>query len=111
MFSNKYRLKKSQEIAKVFKNGKCIYGKYVFIKYLPNNDINSRISISISTKLFKQATKRNRIKRLIREAMKSHLSTSQLQSLNILIIAKKTLPSDITLQKIKQDISNIFKKI
>jgi ribonuclease P protein component len=109
MFSTKYRLRDNKEIAIVFKNGKYIHGKYVFIKYIFNKKKNARIAINVSTRLFKQAVKRNRIKRLIREAMKPHLST--LPNLDILIIAKKELTTNTNSQKINTDISNIFNKL
>jgi ribonuclease P protein component len=109
MFSNEYRLRNTTEIAKVFKFGKYIHGSYVFIKYTPNRKKTARVAISVSTKIFKQAVKRNRIKRQIREIAKPYLS--KLPAMDILIIVKKELTIDINSQKIKTDISNIFNKL
>jgi ribonuclease P protein component len=109
MFSNKYRLRDTTEIAKVFKIGKYVHGKYIFIKYVPNKQKTARIAISVSTKMFKQAVKRNRIKRLLRESIQPHLTT--LPNLDILIIAKKELTIDIPSKDINTDISNIFNKL
>lgn len=107
MFSTKFRLRNSKQIAQVFQTGKYIHGKYVFIKYLPNKINNPRIAISVSTKFFKQAVKRNRIKRLIREATKQS-NFQKKSSLDILIIPKKTFLLDTALTEIKKDIHNIF---
>jgi len=109
MFANKYRLRDTKRIAEVFKTGRYIHGKYVFIKYVPSKQVCARIAISVSTKLFKQATKRNRIKRLIREALKPHLSN--LPELDILVITKSTLTTDVSLDALKKDTDEIFKKL
>ena len=109
MFSNKYRLRNTTEIAKVFKIGKYVHGKYIFIKYIPNKQETVRIAISVSTKMFKQAVKRNRIKRLLRESIQPHLTT--LPNLDILIIAKKELTMDTLAKDINADIKKIFRKL
>jgi len=109
MFSKQYRLRESQKIAHVFKIGKHVHGKYIFVKYIPTNKKNAHIAISVSTKLFKQATKRNRIKRQIREAVKPHLL--KLPPMDILIITKKELKIDIPSKDINTDISNIFNRL
>jgi ribonuclease P protein component len=107
MFSAQFRLRNSKQIAQIFQVGKYIHGKYIFIKYLPNKKAHPRIAISVSTKFFKQAVKRNRIKRLIRESIKS-FNFKKIPSLDILIITKKTLGANITLSEIQKDINNIF---
>jgi len=109
MIANEYRLRNTKRIAEVFKFGRYIHGKYVFIKYIPNKQATARIAISVSTKFFKQAVRRNRIKRLIREALKPHLSN--LPELDILVITKSTLTTDISLNELKKDTNEIFKKL
>ena len=109
MFSKEYRLRETKEIAKVFKIGKYIHGSYVFIKYIPNKQKTARIAISVSTKIFKQAVKRNRTKRQIREALRPHLG--HLPKLDILVIVKKALATDTSSQEINKDISDILKRI
>jgi ribonuclease P protein component len=109
MFSTEYRLRNTQEIAKVFKTGKYIHGNYVFIKYIPNKQKTVRLAISVSTKIFKQAVKRNRLKRQIREAVKPHLL--KLPTADILIITKKELTINTPSKDIATDISNTFNKL
>ncbi len=109
MFSNKYRLRETKKIAQVFKTGKHIHGKYIFIKYTVSKETSPRVAISVSTKLFKKAVDRNRIKRLIREAIKPHLTT--LPNLDILIIVKKEIDENISLTELKKDTVNIFNKL
>lgn len=109
MFSNEYRLRNAKRITEVFKFGKSLHGKYVFIKYISNKQDVPRVAVSVSTKIFKQAIKRNRIKRLIREVLKLRLS--HLPKLDILVIAKSAITADIALDKLQKDISKIIKKI
>ena len=109
MFSNEYRLRANKTIAQVFNRGKYIHGKHLLIKYLPNRKENCRIAISVSTKLFKRAVDRNLIKRKIRETVRPRLNT--LPNVDLLIIAKKELPTNITIQEMSTDISNIFNKL
>jgi ribonuclease P protein component len=107
MFSAQFRLRNPKQIAQVFQVGKYIHGKYVFIKYLPNEKTYPRVAISVSTKFFKQAVKRNRIKRLLRESIKL-FNFKKIPSFDILIITKKTLVANIALSEIQKDINNIF---
>ncbi len=109
MFSKEYRLRDTKEIAKVFKLGKYIHGNYVFIKYTPNKQETARIAISVSTKIFKQAIKRNRIKRQLREILRPYLL--KLPTLDILVIVKKELTINTPNKKISTDISNIINKL
>ena len=57
------------EADKLFNTGKKVYTKTFKIVYLPTTDAGEVI-ISAPIKIFKRANKRNRIKRLVREAIK-----------------------------------------
>lgn len=107
MLNNNLRLRSSRRIGEIFKKGKYTHGKFLLIKQLPNQQKNTQIAISVSVKLFKQAIKRNRLKRLIREAVKNNLT--KLPKQDILIIAKPTVDTSITLEKLQTDLNNILK--
>ena len=62
-----YRLKKKADFDKVFKKGKKVYGKSLLMLYLPSNTL--KIGITVSKKHGK-AVVRNRIKRLLRAAIR-----------------------------------------
>ena len=109
MLPNKVRLRNSKRIGEIFKRGKYSHGKLLLIKYLPNDASSTQVAISISTKLFKQATRRNRIKRLIREAIKPHLT--DLPRMDILIIVKGSVNASATLSEIKADLDNLLLKL
>lgn len=62
-----YKLTKNSEFKKVYSSGKSLADKYLVVYFLKNGMSHNRIGISVSKKLGK-SVKRNRIKRLIREA-------------------------------------------
>ena len=63
-------LKKNYEFKRVLTRGKYLTGRYIECFYINNNSKNKNfIGIAISSKIAK-ATKRNRIKRIIRENYK-----------------------------------------
>jgi len=57
------------ETDKLFNTGKKVYTKTFKIVYLPTKDVGEVI-ISAPIKIFKRANKRNRVKRLVREAIR-----------------------------------------
>ena len=60
-----YRLKRTSDFDKLFKKGKKVYAKSLMMLYFPSDCL--KIGFSVSKKHGK-ATKRNRIKRLLRAA-------------------------------------------
>ena len=66
-----YTLKKNYEFRKVFNRGKFFGSNTIEAFIIENRKRYNRIGIAISSKLFK-ATKRNKIKRLIRENYKNN---------------------------------------
>jgi ribonuclease P protein component len=59
---------KKSEIEKLFTTGKKVYTKTFKIVSMPSED--GGVIISAPIKIFKRANKRNRVKRLIREAIR-----------------------------------------
>ena len=73
MLPKKYRLKSKKEIDQLFKDGKAVRNSFLFLKYKENNLSNSRFAFSIGLKYSKNATERNRMKRILREALKTFI--------------------------------------
>ena len=67
-FPKKERLIKTKEFRKVYKDGRSFKADFVILKIAPNNKPTNRVGFSISAKSVKRAFRRNRIKRLFREA-------------------------------------------
>ncbi|MBT8236099.1 MAG: ribonuclease P protein component [Bacteroidia bacterium] len=70
-FTKNERLKSKKLFQSVFDNGKVITAYPLKISYLPISDTSihkSQISVLVGKKKFKSAVRRNRVKRIIREA-------------------------------------------
>jgi ribonuclease P protein component len=67
-FTKEERLIKTKDFRKVYKDGRSYKAGFVILRVLPNAAGTNRIGFSISAKSVKRAFRRNRIKRLFREA-------------------------------------------
>jgi ribonuclease P protein component len=83
-------LAKRRDFELVFKKGLSSASKYLVIYARPNELNWNRLGLSVSKKIGKAVT-RNRIKRLLREAMRKVLGDF-LQYYDFVIVAKKTAP-------------------
>ena len=96
MFPRKHRLAKTAEVQSTLKRGRSFFNSYCTIKYLSKPD-QTRITIIVSTKVSKKATVRNRVKRVLREAIRPYLLLCRPG--NYVIIAKpsaaKAVASDV----------------
>ena len=70
MLANINRLRKEREIQKVFKVGKSVRSANFSIRYAPNCLNNNRFAVVVGTKVDKRATRRNAIKRQVREVLR-----------------------------------------
>lgn len=104
------KLKKNYEFKRVLTKGSYYSGKYLDIFVKKNNLSINLIGIAIGVKIAK-AVKRNRIKRLISEnyrLMEKELKTGY----NIVFLWKRKVDiSNATFSNIKEDMTNVFKRI
>lgn len=85
-------LKKNYEFQKVLKHGKWYSSENLSVYVARNNHCENKLGIAISKKVAK-SVKRNRIKRLIREAYRLNEKNMQ-KGYNIVIIVKKNIIID-----------------
>jgi len=86
----KYRLIKDKDFDRVFKEGKTVKSSFLFIKFL--NSSSLKVGIAVSSKVYKKANERNRVKRIISEELKKILKN--LMSLEMIIVVNKKGPED-----------------
>lgn len=104
------KLKKNYEFKRVLTKGNYYSGKYLDVFVKQNNRSINFIGIAIGVKIAK-AVKRNRIKRLISEnyrLMEENLKVGY----NIVFLWKKKVDiCNATFFNIKEDMTNIFRRI
>ncbi|GJQ59721.1 MAG: ribonuclease P protein component [Candidatus Scalindua sp. AMX11] len=98
-FSKEERLRKRNDFQKVFREGKVFRNDQIAVYALLNNSEISRLGITVGRK-FGNAVKRNRLKRIFREAYR--LNKQLLHRGVDLIILPRSGFSDLTLTAIEE---------
>ena len=73
MLHKRNRLAKATEIAAAFSRGRTFFNPFFTIKFLPAQS-GKRFTVVVSTKVYKSAVKRNRLKRIVREYVRKNLA-------------------------------------
>ncbi|MCK9445793.1 ribonuclease P protein component [bacterium] len=108
MLPKENRLKKEKEFEAVFKGGRTLKGKSVFLKYLINGTDQTRIGFVVSKKISKLAVERNKAKRRMRDIVR--LKKDNLKDgLSIVIISLPPIKG-MEYKEIKQDLENLLSK-
>ena len=89
MLKQQYRLKKKYQFNYVYRVGKTCHGKFLLIVFSPSKNKNVKIGVSVSKKIG-NAVKRNRARRLLREAISKHLDEIKV-NYNIILVAKQAI--------------------
>ncbi|MDP2719183.1 MAG: ribonuclease P protein component [Dehalococcoidia bacterium] len=101
----KYRLTSKSDFSNVYNGGFSRANRLLVLKALPNSLSESRFGFSVSRRIG-NAVVRNRVKRLLRECVRSQLVKG---SWDIVFIARKPVLS-ATFQDIRQSVSILLKK-
>jgi ribonuclease P protein component len=72
MLKRANRLAKSKDIQTAFARGRTFFNPFFGIRFLPKST-EKRFTIVVSTKVYKSAVARNRLKRLVREHIRKNL--------------------------------------
>jgi len=84
-----FRLGLQRDFDNIFKNGRSASLGGLVLKYLPNNRSFSRLAVIVSQKVAKKSTKRNLLRRRLKEIVKKHLT--DLRGWDIILITKAEL--------------------
>ena len=104
------KLKKNYEFNNTFKRGKYFSGELIECFFIKNNKNINYFGIAISSKHC-NAVKRNRIKRLIREAYILLESVVKTGNTFVFLLKKKTEVEECNYNNIVEDMRKIFQKI
>lgn len=70
MLPKEQRLRTKKDFDVLWKRGRAVYGRALGIRFAPNNGIESRFGVIAGLKVSKRATKRNLVRRRVREALR-----------------------------------------
>jgi len=105
-FRKREHILKSRDFRTVYKKGLSVKSGPLVLCCMPNGLPHSRVGFSISSRNIKLASRRNRIKRLLREAYRRQRADIH-NTADLVFIAKRPLPETATYK----DVSAIFLKL
>ncbi len=108
MLSSKNRIKKKKEFDSVFNLGKTVSNKNYILKIKDSNRSFPRFAFVVPSRFEKRATKRNRIKRVFREVVRSLLPFIK-GGFDIIFIIKTK--EEISFSNLQKELQLLFKKI
>lgn len=107
---NKLRLKRKKDFRKVYNYGRSVANRELVMFIMENKRVESyRFGISVSKKIGKAVT-RNRVKRLIKEAINSFLREYELDNNIDIIIIARTPTANMELYQFEKSLKDIFRK-
>jgi ribonuclease P protein component len=75
MFAKKNRLAKTKDVESTITQGRAFFNSIFRLKVVFKTLGDSRFTVVVSTKVAKNASVRNRLKRIVREFIKKHLKS------------------------------------
>lgn len=108
------RLRSNTDFQRIYKKAKRFTGPFLLLLAQPNNLEYPRLGLSLAKKKVKTAVARNRIKRIVRESFRAHLTN--LPGVDIIVIASQgcdQIPNEKlfeTLQKRWPELIAYYKK-
>lgn len=107
MLKKNYRLRKKYQFNYVYKMGKVIRQPDILLFYCPSKNKNIKIGLSVNKKVGGAVT-RNRVKRLLREALRPSLPLLK-PNYNVIIFAEPSI-INLSLAQITEQIDSAFLK-
>lgn len=90
MLSLKNRLKKKKEFERVFKRGRGVKEDFLVLRLVKTNLPQSRFGFIVGTKISKKATLRNKLRRRLRELIRTKMEKIK-KGYDIILIAQPGL--------------------
>ncbi len=108
MLSKDNRLKKKKDFEKVFNQGKSYKGRFFSAKVLKTDLKESRFGFIVSGKVSKKAVIRNKIRRLLQEAVRKNFPDIK-KIVDVAIVAFPQIQNE-TREEIQKSVSDFLKK-
>ena len=101
------KLRKIKEYATVYRRGEKIYGKYVLLFFMPNQQEISRFGV-VTTKKVGNAVIRNKWRRRIKEIVREYGDDLQ-SGYDIIVLARPRI-KESEFSSVKKDITRVLRK-
>lgn len=108
MLAKQYRLRKTNDFKSVFKKGRGVQKDGVLVRVKPAEKSQPRIGIIVSKKVAKKAVARNRIRRVLAEAIRLHLGDMK-KNVDVVVVALPDFKAKKTPQAAKT-LYDLFKQ-
>lgn len=99
------RLRKNKEFSRVFKLGKALVGQRIVVYTLENSLSYSRVGVTVSRKLG-GAVERNQLKRIMREAWRTH--EGRMRKGFDLVLVPRRKAKDASFHEISQELQQLL---
>jgi len=110
MLPAQYRLKNRKDFNEVFRQGKTFSNEVLIIKYKEKEAGKLKIGFSVGLKVSKKPSKRNKIKRWMREALKPFLKEIKTGYQIIFLINSNFPCKQISYSLIREKIENLLRR-
>lgn len=108
-FAKQERLIKTKDFRKVYKDGRSYKADFIILRLLPNAASTNRIGFSISAKSIKRAFRRNRMKRLFREAYRKNKKILK-KGFDIVFVVRKDAKESFSYADAERVLLNLSKQ-
>lgn len=108
-FRKREHILKSRDFRAVYKKGLSVKDGPLVLCAMPNGMAHSRIGFSISSRNIKLASKRNRVKRFLREAYRQNRASIKKPS-DLVFVAKRALPENASFEDVKRAFLKLIAK-
>jgi len=108
-FSKQERLIKTKDFRKVYKDGRSYRAGFIILRSLPNAASTNRLGFSISAKSIKRAFRRNRIKRLFREAYRKNKNIIK-TGFDIVIVVRRDVKENFSYVEARRILLDLSKQ-
>lgn len=114
MFARQQRLTKKRDVQRIYKSGASSASRWLFVRCLPNRLPDSRFTVVIGKKVAKRAVDRNRLKRLVRQAVAELIHDGQIlagKHVDAVLTIHKTPDQPFQLAAAKQEVQKCFDRL
>ena len=108
-FTKKERILKTKDFRKVYQAGRSFKAGFVVLKISPNTTLTNRVGFSISARSIKRANRRNRIKRLFREAYRKNKRMLK-KGFDIVFVVRRDAKCDFSCKEAEETMLNLSKQ-